>query len=242
MKAKPNPFAKSIWVEKKYASQLRDVGREVGRIIGGHNPMTMSGLQAMQRALEQYAGILRPWAVQAAQKTAAQLDKQDRAMWMKQSKEIGAGLRDMIENQPAGNVLHDFLERQVHYITSLPIEAGQRVQALATEAFTGSRRPAELAQEIMRSSEVTQARATLIARTECARVSSLLTQTRAEGIGATHYIWRTSKDRAVRHSHAQMEGKVCEIANPPTLSDGTTTNPGQIYNCRCTMQIILPKI
>jgi phage putative head morphogenesis protein, SPP1 gp7 family len=106
----------------------------------------------------------------------------------------------------------------------------------------GGRRPDEIAAEIMRSGEVTASRATLIARTECARVSSLLTQTRAEGIGATNYIWRTSKDRAVRHSHARMEGKVCDFANPPTLSDGTTTHPGQIYNCRCTMQVILPAL
>ena len=224
-------FTKSIWIEKKYSRQLRGVAREIGRIIGGHNSTTLSGLQVMQRALEQYAGILRPWAVKTAQQTAEQLDRQDRAMWIKQSREIGAGLRDLIDNQPAGGTLQDFLDRQVHYITSLPIEAGQRVQDLAREAMAGGRRPDEIANEIARSGEVTESRATLIARTECARTASLLTQVRAEGIGATHYIWRTSKDRAVRHSHKMMEGKVCELADPPTLSDGTTTNPGQIYNC-----------
>ena len=235
-------FFKSVWIEKKYSRQLRGVAREIGRIIGGHNPMTISGLQVMQRALEQYAGILRPWAVKTAQQTAEQLNRQDKAMWIKQSRDIGAGLRDLIENQPAGATLQDFLDRQVHYITSLPIEAGQRVHDLAREAMAGGRRPDEIAEEIARSGEVTESRATLIARTECARMASLLTQVRAEGVGATHAIWRTSKDRAVRPSHRAMEGKVYEIANPPLLSDGTHSLPGQTFNCRCTAQYILPTI
>lgn len=226
-----NPFAKSHWIAERYARQLRDTARQIGRIIGGHDAMTMNGLQVMQRALEMYSGILRPWAVKVAQQTGEQLNRQDRNMWFKQSREIGRGLRQLIENEPAGQTLQEFLERQVHYITSLPIEAGQRVHQLSLEAMVGGRRPDEIAAEIMRSGEVTESRATLIARTECARTASLLTQVRAQGIGATNYIWRTSKDRAVRASHRSMEGKVCDLANPPTLSDGTTTAPGQIYNC-----------
>ncbi len=239
---KGNPFTKSRWIEENYARQLREVARQIGRIVESHDPMTISGLAAMQTALEQYGGILRPWAARAAQQIAEKLDAQDRTMWMRQSVKIGQRLREVLESDGAGAQMRDFIERQVHYITSLPIEEGRRVQKLATEARMGGRRPDEIAAELARSGQVSESRATLIARTEVARAGSVLTETRALAIGATHYIWRTSKDRAVRKSHREMEGKVCEIGKPPTLSDGTTTPPGQIFNCRCTAQIILPDL
>lgn len=239
---KGNPFEKSRWIEEKYARQLRDVARQIGRIVESHNPMTISGLSALQIALEQYAGILRPWAVRTASQLAENLDAQDRSMWMRQSVKIGTRLREIIETDQAGAQMREFVERQVHYITSLPIEEGRRVQKLATEARIVGRRPDEIAQELSSSGEVAASRATLIARTEIARAGAVLTETRALAIGATHYVWRTSKDRAVRKSHREMEGTVCEIGNPPTLSDGTTTAPGQIFNCRCTAQIILPAL
>ncbi len=242
IKYEPLDFFKSRWVEEKYARQLRDVAREVGRIIEGHDPLTITGVQEMQSALHRYAGILMPWAVKAAQKVAEQLDRQDLAMWGRHSQKIGSGLRDLVRAQPAGEVLQDFLARQVHYITSLPVEEGQRVQRLSIEAMTGGKRPDDIAQDLFDSGQVAKSRATLIARTECARTASLLTQSRGLGIGATHYIWRTAKDKAVRPSHREMEGKTFEIRNPPTLSDGTRTNPGQIYNCRCIMEIIIPEI
>lgn len=237
-----DPFKKSRWIEEKYARQLRQVAREIGLMTRRHDPLTLSGLEALQQALGRYAHHIKPWALRIAEQTAAALDRQDRAMWMRQAREIHAGLKELIENQPAGATLQDFLDRQVHYITSLPLEAGERVQALAKEAVIGGRRHAEIAAEIMRSGEVSASRATLIARTEVARTASLLTQTRAEAIGATHYVWRTSQDSHVRASHKAMQGQVCELANPPLLSDGTRTHPGQIFNCRCTMRIIVPDL
>lgn len=239
---KPLDFFKSRWIEEKYARQLRDVAREVGRIIDGHDPLTLTGLREMQDTLQRYSGILMPWAVKTGRTMAEKLDRQDFSMWDRHSQEIGSRLRELVRRQPAGEVLQDFLARQVHYITSLPVEEGQRVHKLSLEAMTAGKRPDEIARELADSGQVAQSRATLIARTECSRTASLLTQSRALGVGATHYVWRTAKDRAVRQSHREMEGKTCEILNPPTLSDGTTTNPGQIYNCRCIAAIILPEI
>ena len=242
MYTRDDAWRKSVWIEKRYARQLRDVARQVGRLVGAHDPLRSGGIEAMMRALRQYAELLTPWAEQVGAQTAQQLDRQDWSVWRKQSREIGKGLMDLIERQPAGATLKDFMQRQVHYITSLPIEAGERVQGLAREAMAGGRRPDEITQEILRSGEVTESRATLIARTECARTASLLTQTRALGIGATHAIWRTSKDAAVRPSHRAMEGTVFDLTEAPLLPDGTRTFPGQIYNCRCRMSVIIPDL
>ena len=188
---KGNPFEKSRWIEERYARQLRDVARQIQRIVSSHDPATLSGLEAMQQALAQYAGILKPWAAKTAADVAKQLDAQDLAMWRRQSVKIGKKLREIVEQDPAGQAMREFVERQVHYITSLPTEEGLRVQKLAQEARLGGKRPAEIAAQIEATGHVSASRATLIARTEIARAGAVLTETRAQAIGATHYIWRT---------------------------------------------------
>jgi uncharacterized protein with gpF-like domain len=45
----------------------------------------------------------------------------------------------------------------------------------------------------------------------------------------------------VRESHKAMNGKFVRWDSPPTLSDGTTTHAGQIYNCRCYPDPVLPE-
>jgi uncharacterized protein with gpF-like domain len=67
----------------------------------------------------------------------------------------------------------------------------------------------------------------------------MITQARASQVDSTHYIWRTAEDESVRESHAEMEGQVVAWNDPPTLSDGTTTHAGQIYNCRCYPEPII---
>ena len=91
----------------------------------------------------------------------------------------------------------------------------------------------------METGKVTESRAKLIARTEIARTASGLTMARATHVGATHYIWRTSGDADVRNSHKEMNGKVIPFSKAPTLSDGTASHAGMIYNCRCYAEPIL---
>jgi uncharacterized protein with gpF-like domain len=38
-----------------------------------------------------------------------------------------------------------------------------------------------------------------------------------------------------------MNGKFVYYDKPPTLSDGTTTHAGEIYNCRCYKDPVLPE-
>lgn len=96
---------------------------------------------------------------------------------------------------------------------------------------------------ILASGEVSKSHATLIARTETARVSSLLTQARAEHIGSEGYIWRTAHDADVRELHVELEGKFIYWNAPPVAgSSGERAHAGQIYNCRCWAEVILPAL
>jgi SPP1 gp7 family putative phage head morphogenesis protein len=139
-----------------------------------------------------------------------------------------------------GSVLAQLQDEQVALITSLPIEAGRRVQEIARGTLYTGARPQALRDEILRTGEVTKSRATLIARTETAKAASLLTQTRAAHVGCTHYMWRTVRDGDVRKAHKAMEGRVCSYADPPEVEPGKRYHAGQIYNCRCYQEPIIP--
>jgi SPP1 gp7 family putative phage head morphogenesis protein len=165
----------------------------------------------------------------------AQVNSSNYRDWRSQSKTISKEIR-ADENLPIAKMLQ---QEQVTLITSLPLEAGVRAQDLALQAATGGRRADEVAKEIARSGEVTESRATLIARTEVAKANSVMTQARSASVDSTHYVWRTADDAAVRESHAEMEGQVIAWDEPPTLSDGTVTHAGQIYNCRCYPEPII---
>lgn len=233
-------WEKSRWIESKYQGQVTRITREINRIIGGYDTSTEQGRTRLQAALNAYADLLEPWVLIEAKSVFDKLNRQDLTLWMRQSKEIGRGLRDLVNNTQTGEMMRDFVTRQVRLIKSLPIDAGLRVHEISREAMMAGTRPEAIRAQISELGEITTSRAKCIARTECSRASSALTQHRGLSIGATHAIWRTSKDRAVRESHRHMEGKVYSLTEMPTLDDGTQCFPGQIYNCRCLPEIIIP--
>ena len=239
---KRDPFKKSSAIELRYARSLRQVAREVGRIVRGYIPGLIESSAALNEALKHYADILKPWARVTASSIAQALNQQDYKTWQRQANEMSRVMREELENAPVGNELQRFLTDNVDLITSLPTDAGMRVHKLTQEGLADSTRASEIAKEIWNTGEVTESRANLIARTEVARTASALTEIRSESVGSEAYIWRTAKDADVRESHRRMEGKVIRWDTPPTLSDGTVTHAGQIYNCRCYPEPIIPDL
>lgn len=232
--AKQPKFKAPKTAEAEYNRQLRSVAKQIAHIIKLYQTGATL-LPGLTPALALYAEQLMPWAARVAERMLESVGRTNSRHWKAEMKQLGKDLRA----DPNVLVAKGLQAEQVALITSLPLEAGTRAQTLAQQAATGGRRADEIAAEIARSGEVTASRATLIARTEVARANSMITQARAASVGATKYIWRTADDEAVRESHAEMEGVVCDWDDPPTLSDGTTTHAGQIYNCRCYPEPII---
>jgi SPP1 gp7 family putative phage head morphogenesis protein len=227
--------------ETQYGIQLRRVARHIGDIIRGVSPQgELFEADRIIDMLHRYADLLAPWARTVAARMLADVSERDARAWRAHGREIGRALRQEIARAPTGAVMQKALAEQVHYITSLPRDAAERVHKLTIEGMLNSTRASEIAKEIMASGEVSRSRATLIARTETSRTATELTKARAQYVGSTHAVWMTSRDGDVRKSHREMEGKVFAWDDPPTLSDGTTTLPGCIYNCRCFASPILP--
>lgn len=229
--------------EATFGRSLRQVAKQIGQIVRGVAPDgVVHDVTRLTATLEKYAVMIEPWAEAVAARMFAEVDRRDYKAWREHSQEVGRALEHEIKSTPTGALMRKLHHEQVDLITSLPRKAGERVQKLTHEAIVSGERAKSISKEIMRTEEVTKSRADLIARTEVAKTASMLTQARSDHLGLTHYIWRTSNDGNVRDAHAKMEGKLIEWAKPPTLSDGTTTHAGQIYNCRCWPEPVLPAI
>lgn len=229
--------------ESQYSRVLRRIAKSIGTLVEGMAPGgKVEDSTRLTAALSRYAEMLQPWAQSVAKRMLDDVLKRDEQQWLIHGEKLAQRVRNTIQGAPEGRVYKQLMAEQVHLITSLPREAAQRVHELATRALSDSTRAAEIQRDILRTAAVTESRAKLIARTEVARASSVFVQARASALGSQGYIWRTSGDSDVRESHKEMEGKYVRWDSPPTLSDGTVTHAGQIYNCRCFPEPVLPDL
>lgn len=236
-------FGNAQVIEKQYARQLRQVAKQIGHLVTGmSDEELLADSRRIEEAMKRYSDLLNPWAKSVAKKMLAQVGLRNDKAWHDLGKEIGRNLNIEIQSTPTGNLMVELLNEQVSYITSMPLKAAQRVHELTLEGITKGTRASEITKEILRSGKVSEGKAKLIARTEVARTASILTQARSAQVGSEGYFWRTVKDADVRHSHKEMEGKFIKWSDPPTLSDGTTTHAGQIFNCRCHPEPYLPEL
>jgi SPP1 gp7 family putative phage head morphogenesis protein len=212
----------------------------VGSIINGFPPGDPAAEPTITTMLDRYADLLNDWAVSTASKMLVEVNQQDRKAWAVMTENMSKALREEIRNAPTGRVMQGLLAEQVTLIKSIPLDAAKRVHELTLQGIEDGTRASEIAKEIQRSGEVSDSKAKLIARTEVARTASTLTEARARSVGSEGYIWRTSGDSDVRHSHAEMNGKFVRWDSPPTL-DKMTGHAGCFPNCRCYPEPVIPE-
>lgn len=240
-------FAIASKIEKEYVRSLNQLTNQIDSMVKGMT--TKEGVQSpfvLEQMLRSYSATIRPWAESVAEKMLARIQEKDENAWTQLGREVGRQMRKELETAPTGEALRKFLHEQVTLIQSLPIEAAERVHKLTIQGLAEGKRAEDVAKEILKTGSVSKSRAQLIARTEISRTASGLTQARAEHVGSTHYYWRTIGDHDVRDGHKEMNGKICEWANPPAVNEGTKENPkimhhhpGNIWNCRCYAEPII---
>lgn len=239
-------FKSSVQAERDFMRQLKKVARVSGHIVERHaDGAKLIDETEMTKELKAYSEKLGPWATRQSRKLLEQVQKSNKRAYQNKSKKIGKALTFGVGDRDVMTQAQKLLNEQVALIKSIPLEAGLRAQKIAFEAVTSGTRAAVSADDILElqrqmgdTTEVTLARATLIARTETARATASINQARAQSVGSSQYRWHNSGDGAVRPSHKTrngkpLQGKVFDWDSPPTLDDGTTGHPGTFPNCRC---------
>jgi SPP1 gp7 family putative phage head morphogenesis protein len=234
-------FAYSRHAEETYARQLRGIADQVGRLVRGIFDGTADTISLIAESLRRYSETIAPWADAVAARVVADASRRDERVWKRHAGEVYRRLYAEVRRAPVGDVARQLIGEQAALIKSLPLEAAERVQALALEGIVGGRRWTEVRDEILNTHHVTRSRANLIARTESSRASTMLTQARAEHVGSTHYFWRSVRDADTRPSHRRMEGKAVAWDDPPML-DGLIGHAGMLPNCRpsCWPEPVIP--
>jgi SPP1 gp7 family putative phage head morphogenesis protein len=238
-------FSKVRRSETAYAVNLRKIATQIGHLIGAFDPQDAEQVRALEHALRHYANVVRPWARAVARRMLADVQRRDEKVWREYSAFMGLQLQQEIASAPTGEALWQLMNEQVELITSLPLDAAQRVHELAVGSLYTGARAKEISTEILKTGDVTRARANLIARTEVGRAATTLTKVRAEHVGSTHYRWVSSHDYDVRKRHKHLDGTVHAWNDPPVASEPGQRemryHPGSGPNCRCWAYPILPE-
>ena len=227
-------FLRAKKVAANYGARLRKVARHIDDLIRGFDASTVIGQTLIQSALHRYRETIHPWAEATADRFVKEVAASDRNSWRKMSAEIGRSIEKEISSAPIAPVMERMKQEQVLLITSLPRDAAERVNKIATEGLSKGRRAEDIAKEIYETGHVTRSRATTIARTESGRVATTFTKARAEHIGSTHFVWVTAGDGTVRPSHKKLNGLTFRWDDPPVCdAPDLRALPGAIFNCRC---------
>ncbi|MBR2226781.1 MAG: minor capsid protein [Bacteroidales bacterium] len=145
-----------------------------------------------------------------------------------------------------GQTISAIVAENSKLIKTCPHDMALRFSKLARQREFEGVRPDQITREIMQEAKhLREYEARRIARTESAKASTALVQSRAEALHLDFYIWRTAHDSRVRAQHEKMDGVICRWSDPPDPESmaGERSygryHPGGIFNCRC---IALPVI
>jgi SPP1 gp7 family putative phage head morphogenesis protein len=140
-----------------------------------------------------------------------------------------------------------WVDKNYKLIQSSVSEYIDKVENSTEQAVTSGWSVGQLAQQLRKiDSNLTDGRASFIARDQMGKLNGEVTHRRMESIGLSMYVWSTSSDERVRDSHAELEGKLCRWDDATVYSDdgGKTwkdrpgswcqLHPGEDYQCRCT--------
>lgn len=209
------------------------------------DPITAAA-RVYQRLFD-YSVTLEAWASTVADTMLKRAASDDYDTWTKTSEKLSRETKKRLKDAVIGPEFARLQREQVDLIKSIPLSAAEKVHEWTKAGLSEGSRFTTIAKRIKEElGNVSDSKATVIARTECARARSNFTQARAKAVGSTHYVWHTVGDGAVRPRHAHLDGKIFAWSDPPVCDEGkggspVRAHPGCVWNCRCWAEPLFPK-
>lgn len=245
----PTDFKTTKRLTKEYEQAIR---RHVTRVLPPKLPE-----QSFDQWIASIADLSRRYDAQEAASTLASrmvslVSAGNARTWRTaaQRTQRSSYLYRMLRGEMQGSVgsrITRLTRENASYISGLPQEAAEQLQREIQRAQQAGARPETVARLArLRFPQLLKSKINLIARTESAKASTVLTQARSEELGVDFYIWLTSEDARVRLSHRRMNGVVIPWSQPPNpeLLAGESAGLGHYHageapNCRCTQDVVL---
>jgi SPP1 gp7 family putative phage head morphogenesis protein len=130
-----------------------------------------------------------------------------------------------------------FVQENVSLITSIAKRSLDQVESLVQSQVTAGASAGDIASDIEERFDVSESRATLIARDQVGKFYGALTKARQTALGLEEYEWSTAGDERVRPEHAERDGQRFSWDDPP--EDG---HPGEAIQCRCVALPVLDSL
>lgn len=130
--------------------------------------------------------------------------------------------------------IDEFAAQTVDLITSKAEELHDSIRLEVLESYQAGERWEDLSDRLQERLGVAESSADLIAVDQIGKLNSAVGAERSQGVGITHFTWRTVGDERVRPEHEALDGQVFSYAEPP--EEGL---PGEPVRCRCYADPVL---
>ncbi|WP_256893610.1 phage minor head protein [Rodentibacter caecimuris] len=124
----------------------------------------------------------------------------------------------------------------IRLIKSISTQTLEKLRTRFVQAVRSGERWENVVDDVKNILNVTDKRATLIARDQVGKLNAHLTKLRQQNVGVKSYIWRGMLDERERAHHVEREGRQFDWDDPP--DDG---HPGQPILCRCYAEAVFPE-
>ena len=140
------------------------------------------------------------------------------------------------------NALEGSLAENVGLIKSIAEKHLSSVETIVMQSVSRGFDMQYLADNLQEQYGVTKRRAAFIARDQSAKANAVIVTARQKSIGITHAIWRHSGGgRVPRPSHLKAgRDRLMFDLSKGAFIDGEYIFPGQLINCRCSQQAVMP--
>lgn len=129
---------------------------------------------------------------------------------------------------------------QVGLIKSIASRHLSEVQGLVMRSVQNGRDIGQLRDDLLERYDITKKRAALIARDQNNKATAVIDRTRKKSLGITQSKWKHSGGgKEPRKSHEDANGDVYDTEKG-CLIDGEYIMPGELINCRCVSQSVIP--
>lgn len=140
----------------------------------------------------------------------------------------------------ANDVFQATVGENVGLIKSIASEHLQDVQGMVMRSVQQGRKLDDLSKDLEKRYQITKRRAAFIARDQNNKATATITRVRQQGLGIKQARWlHSAGGKHPRESHVAASGKAYDVDKGMYI-DGAWIRPGELPNCRCVAQSVIP--
>lgn len=178
---------------------------------------------------EKVDGLVGPFIDQSNKANSTQVH----ASLRKLSGGLSLGTRKL--DYDSTQILKASAAENVALIKSIPQQYLGRIEGAVYRSITHPNGEDYLIKEILRTNQVTERRARMIASDQTAKVNAALTAGRMQKVGVKKFEWVHVASSHPRELHVKLDGKICSWDKPPVIQKNPEIRgyPAQLPNCKC---------